>query len=292
MKSFIPFLFFIFSISFLSAQEFAPVGATWTYKLFWIQGTNFPTLTSSKDTIVNNKVCKFLEGYLSCTYITPIVYEENGQVFYYDEIGDDFFLLYDFNLNAGESWTIHVPNSWLGLDSIVYIVDSVGTFTYNGNILKTQYVHPLENYGVSFSGGSDIIYENIGSGNNFFLQSHVCDPVTGPLRCYDDENVGLIKFVPEDTPCNSFGSSVENKINSKEINIYPNPFNDYIFIDTELSVQKIKIFNAQGVLIQEENNFNWNQKIELKNKHLVQGLYFVEIILEDDSKVIQKLMKY
>jgi hypothetical protein len=56
------------------------------------------------------------------------------------------------------------------------------------------------------------------------------------------------------------------------VNVFPNPTNDFIYVDSEQSFEKIKIFDTQGVEMfqTEENVFNL---VNLPN-----GCYFIQII--------------
>ena len=71
-------------------------------------------------------------------------------------------------------------------------------------------------------------------------------------------------------------TSVENndKINS-QIDIYPNPSSDYIFIRNNSNINSLEIYNLNGELVLSNNNLNNLTKIDLSN--LISGIYIVKI---------------
>ena len=71
--------------------------------------------------------------------MTNVIYELNRRVYFYNYQSSQFSLLYDFNLNAGESFMLY-PQGALE-DSFLVVVDSTGLDTINGFLRKTQFIH-------------------------------------------------------------------------------------------------------------------------------------------------------
>jgi hypothetical protein len=65
-----------------------------------------------------------------------------------------------------------------------------------------------------------------------------------------------------------------------DVNIYPNPVNDLLYIASDQHIKEVRIFNALGALVfQKNDNFNI-EKIEL---NLANGIYFLELSNENGS---------
>ena len=75
----------------------------------------------------------------------------------------------------------------------------------------------------------------------------------------------------------------------KSVNIYPNPSKDYTNISLNLSTNKSVNINIYNTLGQFVDGFNkglmsaGNHNITLDVDHLVEGLYYIEIYLGDET---------
>lgn len=69
------------------------------------------------------------------------------------------------------------------------------------------------------------------------------------------------------------------------LSIYPNPTTDFVTIQTESAIKSIQVFNPLGQLItaQKEANINLSG--------VAKGIYLVQVTLEDNSIVTQKIIK-
>jgi hypothetical protein len=118
-------------------------------------------------------------------------YEEEGQVFFYDE--NQFKLLYDFNLEAGDTLRYDLP--WYIQDDIpdsnlVAIIDSIDSIEVEDIILKRLHTRPLYKKDECIDLG--IITERIGSeaalifGRPCYIHA---GKVWAYLRCYSDSTL-------------------------------------------------------------------------------------------------------
>ncbi|HHH52538.1 MAG TPA: T9SS type A sorting domain-containing protein, partial [Bacteroidetes bacterium] len=87
-----------------------------------------------------------------------------------------------------------------------------------------------------------------------------------------------------------FISGTQQTYNELATLIYPNPFNDYIFINNEVNTDiDIQIFDLKGnILIRKSKIKSKTHKLFLKN--LNPGIYFLQLNFNNRSKVI-KLVK-
>ena len=75
--------------------------------------------------------------------------------------------------------------------------------------------------------------------------------------------------------------SEENSNRQNIVSIYPSPTSDYFKIDTEENIESIQIFNEEGKLVKVvdvESAFG---------QDLEDGIYFIKVIFDNDSKVIK-----
>ncbi len=76
--------------------------------------------------------------------------------------------------------------------------------------------------------------------------------------------------------------------NNKEINVYPNPFNDNLFITNIESVNKITITTITGQIIAEYQNIHDNQ---INTSMLTNGFYLIVFDKNDGSRCVNKITK-
>ncbi len=82
-------------------------------------------------------------------------------------------------------------------------------------------------------------------------------------------------------------SNVEDKP-LKRINVYPNPFRDFLKIDPVDSIQKIEVFDINGNMLLYKKGISNNQEIDFSN--FGKGIYFIKIITID-SISIERVLK-
>ncbi len=80
-----------------------------------------------------------------------------------------------------------------------------------------------------------------------------------------------------------------NEINST-INIYPNPANQIVNVNSSEIIQNINIYSVIGQKVFSYNNLNI-KKCEINIKNLIKGVYFIEIVDIRNNKVLKKLIK-
>lgn len=196
--------------------EFAPVGAVWYYAQPILETPvkySFTTIEVTGDTLLNGDTWRVLQGSNNalCGMDTGYILQHNDQVFFRDASGWSY-LLYDFGLKPGDSYT-----TWAGNNIQVQVtVDSVGTTTSGGEILKTWFIHSDPPF------WGDRIVEKAGNLDYLVPLYDACDPLPGPIRCYLD-NDDYFKWV--NYPCDStFTLSSAAPPVFSSLKILPNPF--------------------------------------------------------------------
>jgi PKD repeat protein len=81
--------------------------------------------------------------------------------------------------------------------------------------------------------------------------------------------------------------SIENQAN-EQVKVYPNPFNDVLFIESNINDLSINVINTLGAVVLLKNSASNTTEIDMSD--LPAGLYFVEINLPS-QKIVRKIIK-
>ena len=81
--------------------------------------------------------------------------------------------------------------------------------------------------------------------------------------------------------------SIQDIFENKDIQIFPNPFSDIIFINSE-NIRTIKVYNTAGMLVYSQDKGDY-EKIDLS--FLSMGMYILKIQTDDGKAVYNKIMK-
>ncbi len=268
---------------------FAPVGAKWHYQIWpfdFPYRVNYTSFSCTGDTIINGKSCSQITigasqwGSYSGLSNPFFLHYDSNQVFWFNQYSNQFNLLYDFNADIGESWTIKLqcdttfPIVWS--DSLVVTVTNVSSMNVNGNSLKVLH---LDNFST--------IVEGIGSLGTPYPEITSCtgiwvDPTAHPIRCYRDTVIGFFRSslnLPCDTTYNLPVGIEASK--PSFIRVSPNPVKDILRIDFDIEVPGKKLisgFNSSGQLVL-QNSFQGNT-YSLDISYLPAGIYSIHIVSE------------
>lgn len=288
---------FSFQSSLLS-QKWFDTTDTWVYRMnegfSAIEG--YCEYTNARDTLVNGLNAKAIDGYHkyyswqfgNTTDYTSVqlFYEENDRIYSFNDL-DSLYLLYDFNLQVGDSISYARPfscDSDGSIDTLVMHLDSVSSILFNNETLEVQYFSFYDQL-YQFSGNIEVV-ETLGAINaNFNLNEILLCQSFHPFNeslCSFSIDAEEIKFLEED--CYFV---ITNVIDPKvtQFNIFPNPVADVLFIETEHQTFSVKIYDSTGTLLQTHLN---DKAVQLGS--LPQGIYFLELIADgrsDFSRVIK-----
>ncbi|MDR0872277.1 MAG: T9SS type A sorting domain-containing protein [Prevotellaceae bacterium] len=117
---------------------------------------------------------------------------------------------------------------------------------------------------------------------------------TGELPLSGNETTFTLKVNAENAPEHTYTITVSRAVSGinnpqvaqAECKIFPNPAKDEIFIESDLSIQKVEICSLTGSLLLLENNFNG--KISVSS--LPQGVYLLKVYT-DKGLEISKIVK-
>lgn len=282
-----PILFAICNL-FLILQGFSqvnwfPTGAKWHYEFGSMLGGGLTTLeVLNEDTLIGSHIWKTL---LSTTITSPspgidtsvelfYVFEENQVVYGYDPLVGGT-ILYDFTANVGDTLEMHFG----GLSPFPFVVDSIGTTEFNNHPLTFQDIRFPSLFDSTEMGEIRVI-EGIGPMyTHFFHTRSVIQPTDAPtyyLRCYEDENLGLINLSYNQVDCDFIqGITSTDEATRGESYIYPNPSKDFVTLHTEIpNIEKLLIIDIMGN-IHQVHSITQQGPFQVDIGELDNGLYFV-----------------
>jgi len=292
------FLVFFFSSLSLQAQNWLGNGTTWHYT----EGRAFSgridylQFTVEKDTLIKGLNCKKIikNRNLFCSFHEEVEYaaESGNQIYLYNPDFDQFQLLYDFNLVAGDK--IYYPildtntcRFTRELDSLELVIDSVETVIINGRPIKRQYAG-LTYLGETMSFGNHqqkiVITEGIGSHDYFFYYDRESDGACDGnysmgLRCYEDSYLGFYETGIADSCTEAYDpiGLKENGASPDKIELFPNPTKKQINLSglQESNLYPYSVSDSKGSLLKTGSIKGLAPQINIKE--LKPGLYFLSI---------------
>ena len=314
MKKKILFICFIFCFAWQTngQTEFAPIGAEWyyTYTFGCCPENHFNHIVSEEDTIIEGSNCRILRKYYDNSTIASekyIIKQEQGKVYYYYQ--DQFNLLLDFDAEVGDTIKLtfmykryYDDNYPSGKDTIFSARYKVEDITINAQNLKSFKIKVLDEDVLDFYGIPVPPYEyqtysyieKIGIHSEFMP---VFDNVPHPsievylwLRCYHDVDFSFIsdEWAVMLLPCNHTISANIKTLKDENVKVYPNPFNDNIFVFTD-NGGSIEIIDILGKIVYSSRLLNGINKIS--TTHLCKGIFLAKIQSKNQDLQIFKIIK-
>lgn len=239
----ISFLIMLCTVSF--AQNWYPDGATWTFN--WQEYTmhGYVKYSVGNDTVINDTAAKLINikqvrSIGSESDLEPlIVHESNSRVYHWT--GEKFKLMYDFNLNAGDTLKTEVRHAdWCDSVSPV-IIDSVSSVNINGINLKVQYItYTPYNWEYLVEARTERIVERVGSERYFIYSPNCefgCSFANTDLRCYNDDDISYRNEWWDthysDVECDSVINAQIQEVPNNKFTVYPNPTDDFVTISDD-----------------------------------------------------------
>lgn len=259
--------------------------------------TTIETITVIGDTVINFKGYSkvVLSRHPSCWNLGTVEYlrEEGEKIFRLSRNMEEEFLMIDFEEDS--SYVMLYDNGQGIVDTAIVMIDSFGIeYAFDGTLLDVQYVKILNNQsydddtpykiyrGIGFVEPGFILFPDLGTGLCDFQ-----DAVT--LRCVatGQDTVHFTEF-----DCFELQIISSNHPALPDaINIYPNPANDELFIestDPSLSGSEWKIMDALGRTIK-GGKFGMNTAFEkIHTGDMVSGFYFFMTARNSEMIVIQR----
>ncbi len=276
---------FYYRINITEAEVLNPIlpsGAEWYYEILNENGSiTYQYMYQAGDTIIQDepthilvKINTLYDKDLIEEITHEYVYERDGKVYWWNKTLEEFTVLYDFDAQVGDSWTIKV-----GTESLIMHVDAVEEIEYEGRTYRMLHVSDPEDL---FSG--DIVC-GIGHLTSFFperLMNNGDGLRVEGLRCYwvEDELV----FKPGDEDCDAVYEELHGideddpSTGSGTFTVYPNPTNGILTIhhsSFRIQNSEFRITNLMGQTLMTGQITAENQQINVSS--LPQGMYFISV---------------
>lgn len=212
------------------------------------------------------------------------------------------YLLYDFNAQVGDRWQFAPIDTSMGCDSVpVATVREVGYDTLDGQVVRFMEIDfPMDT--VKYGGTPNYqpmcgklmnsrVYPDFGSLSSVYLfrpRPNACDGsildfyVGHSFNCFTNDSIS-INFTNQACDFVPFISVKEYETISFEV--YPNPTNGLVNIQTEEKVSKVEIYSLDGQKLLETIQ---TENIELPASS---GMYVLAIYFEDGERVVTKVVR-
>jgi len=311
LKSMLIITFVITCLLTTNAQtEFAPIGAEWYYNCCAngnIKYSHLNYIVSEKDTIVEENNCRVLKQYYDNSNIASekfIIKQEEGKVYYYSQ--EQFHLLFDFDaeVNAILEFTFvykkYGDDFPMYKDTILSARYQVESIITNAQNRKTYATKILEEDKFADSGMEILPWhysytEKIGYYYEFMpILDNLPHPLVSNftmLRCYSDADFSFVsgEWLATSLPCNySTASGINTPKDKEDIRVFPNPFNENIFVLTN-NEGYIKIMDITSKIIYSSKLSNGIN--ELSTSHFLKGTYLIKIQNKDNGIQTFKIVK-
>ena len=77
---------------------------------------------------------------------------------------------------------------------------------------------------------------------------------------------------------------------TSSLNIYPNPVNDKLYIETEMNVEEVVVYTITGVIAGQQSTVNSQQSLTIDVANLNSGVYFIKVRTEN-GEVVKRFVK-
>jgi len=269
----------------LFSQDFISTDKQWNVRLTGWAGAfsteiDFINGDSVVNSLIYNKIWTSFDS-LSTWQYQGLLREDSNIVYYIPPNGNEG-ILYDFNLEVGD--TAYINNIFC-TDIMVYVTN-IDTIEQFGVARKRWHIADDLNY------TEEYWIEGIGSIHgplySSFWQCLVCP--ASDLLCYHESDT-LKYIIYNDAECYVNTVGINEKHGETGFTIKPNPIRrgNTVFIETNSSPINIRVFNSAGLLIKNINQISDN-KIRIETNNFESGLYFITFKTKENKMITQKIM--
>lgn len=294
----------------LQAQEWYPAGTAWYYDskpkmINTLKNRGYIAYKVEKDTLYHGENAKEISVTLykspdevERSWANTYLYERNKQVYLWNDFKTEYELLYDFNLNIGDTLYSQPCTE----DTYAHlIVDSIGTVLVGDVELQLQHLSFHIDDETIWWGESLTFVERVGHeiGFNERMSACITDQFMGAdgLRCYIDDEVHYRGEYWNSLPnsglsCDTIVMNVEyltDPTPAKSISTYPNPAKEYVNVSsTNTDLQQITLYDLLGN--ERLNIFPNSKQSKLMTNNCPEGLYLLKIRLSSGEERFERIL--
>ena len=272
-------------------------GAEWYYG-FHLKGETtygYVKMTYMGDSFVQNALHhRILEEEYTYDPMTEDVVKTDDRVLFVRNEVDSLYLsdLTVFNRNAEVGDTIAMTGD--SLNPVTFVYTDIGMINIEGSDLQHQTVTAICGSDSSYTFEIvDQIGIMSGPHKHFdWIHAHACpgegwtdDPLKiYNFRCYSDDEISIMANA--DIACDASGEIISSldQTEQAQINIYPNPVSDRLFIDGLKEPSRVIMYDQLGKIVSDklmtENDF-------INVTEMAKGIYVVSIPQINLSKLIE-----
>jgi len=299
---YIPLVLFLFLTGIIFSQTFGGKNAEWVYDFRGSRGSGITKLKIDGDTIVNGVEYQRISK--------TAIREVNGQVFtssrapfYIRQIGRAVLYtgnftfedtIFNFDAELGDSWRIPIRSDSGAIEELFFTFTVRDTFIsfLNGIPVLSQEVVINNSMNSNFS--IDTLFQDVGSRLSLigFVEwppTAVDDSDRGPLRCFNNDDLGVVDFLPYhlagpyatalgdfEYDCDALTSVINGVDNDLSIEVYPNPSNSVLNVSIKGNkINQLSLYDLNGVT---HFSVDINQNdYQLDVSKFDAGIYFLKI---------------
>jgi hypothetical protein len=205
------------------------------------------------------------------------------------------FVLYDFNLNIGDTFTIKTPSTVSLPCQAKMKLTSIGTYSF-GLTSGTRKFYYFSDASGCFMGGLNNVYwiEGIGCQSGL-LYNMTYNSYTLNVS-QNSYNYSLNCFIKGNNTI--YGNCIATEVKTYDINpilqIFPNPAKNKIIFhnvnSNSSTISQITFYNNFGVIIFSEIFYRQNS-LEVNLTELKPGIYFSKIYFENGTFIVKKIIR-
>ena len=163
----ISFLFFLLFLLIKSAnsQIWIDQGAVWHYNFSDIGSGGFEKIIYTGDSVISGKSCQKLLSekfnfvsdqfgiihFIGSQFIGENYTYQSGDTIFWQQ-GNQFYVLYNFGAQPGDRWDVGLTTANSNCSNSLVKVDSIGTSTISGTVLRWIFLSPDTNSIANFYG--------------------------------------------------------------------------------------------------------------------------------------------
>lgn len=294
-------------------QDWAPIGAKWTYDHDYGLPPYMTTIESVKDTIVLNKLCKLLitketdenmrqdGSYYWRTWIKSkdVIYKSGDTVYHYNRFDNSFYPLYLLNVKTNDVVLVRKKTEPCSTNDYFcsrfeYIVDSISSISLQGHSLKLIYNSGTKTSDWVFNRSWNMenfpIIDKIGSIKFLFgvSRNFVMEGGLRCLRCYSDNEISYkanywSKECDYLRPLHGTSSIKDNLVN--ELVVSPNPFDSYFIISIDKPIE-YELYDTFGRLLIQ------GKEKKVNTATLFNGIYLLRLTINKIETKTIKVIKH
>lgn len=200
--------------------------------------------------------------------------EDNGKIYQYFQSTDEEFLILDFNLEVGDTYTFPPPYQ---TDIVDMYLTEITMEEIAGELRKVLYFDFCEGCGSIL----EFWIEGIGSSNALFPGGNNFIDSGSDLACFTAS--GVTYFFNNNTKCFEIIGIENNPLPVSVLS--PNPVSHISILQftSEMRVQKVKVFDVNGKLVKELSVTS--DAVLIHATEYPAGIYFYKVYSEE--KLIQ-----